>query len=86
MQEIYVDTREVDVEVGLCFLSIDEPTTYAEAADNENWRQAIMEDIAAIERNNTWELAELPRRHRAIGLKWVYQVKKNPEGEVVKHK
>lgn len=28
----------------------------------------------------------LPKDHKAIGLKWVYKLKKNPEGEIVKHK
>jgi macrodomain Ter protein organizer (MatP/YcbG family) len=27
----------------------------------------------------------LPPRQRPIGLKWVYKVKKNTEGEIVKH-
>jgi hypothetical protein len=29
---------------------------------------------------------ELPKGHRAIGLKWVFKIKKNEHGEVVKHK
>jgi hypothetical protein len=28
----------------------------------------------------------LPAGHRAIGLKWVFKVKKDPEGNIVKHK
>ena len=28
----------------------------------------------------------LPKGHKAIGLKWVYKVKRDPEGNVVKHK
>lgn len=36
--------------------------------------------------NNTWCLVDLPARQRAIWLKWVYKVKKNSIGEVVKHK
>jgi hypothetical protein len=29
---------------------------------------------------------DLPRGHNAIGLKWVYKLKRNEEGEVVKYK
>ncbi|KAF0921310.1 hypothetical protein E2562_003111 [Oryza meyeriana var. granulata] len=37
-------------------------------------------------RNQTWRLVPLPPGHRPIGLKWVYKVKKNAAGEVIKHK
>ena len=43
-------------------------------------------EIQAIEANQTWEVSELPRNHKAIGLKWVFKVKKDPEGNVVKYK
>jgi hypothetical protein len=37
----------------------------------------------AIEDNQTWTLCALPQGHRAIGLKWVFKLKKNDLGEVV---
>jgi hypothetical protein len=43
-------------------------------------------EIEEVERNNTWELVNLPHRHRPIGLKWVYKLKKNEPDEVIKHK
>jgi hypothetical protein len=36
--------------------------------------------------NQIWSLEDLPRGHRAIGLKWVYKLKRNEEGVMVKHK
>jgi hypothetical protein len=42
--------------------------------------------IDSIKRNQTWELADLPQGHRAITLKWVYKLKRNEAGEIVKHK
>jgi hypothetical protein len=33
-----------------------------------------------------WELANIPQVYRAITLKWVYKLKQNETGEVVKHK
>ena len=35
-----------------------------------------------IKKNDTWELASLPKGHKAIGVKWVYRAKKNAKGEV----
>jgi hypothetical protein len=40
----------------------------------------------AVERNRTWELADLPTGHRAITLKWVYKLKKDEAKVVIKHK
>jgi hypothetical protein len=34
------------------------------------------EEIEAIKKNNTWELTTLPPRHKSIGVKWVYKIKK----------
>ena len=44
------------------------------------------EELNSIEKNNTWELVELPKNKKAIGVKWVYKVKVNPKGEVVRYK
>jgi hypothetical protein len=46
----------------------------------------MVEELRAIEENNTWELIELPSGRSAIGLKWVFKVKKNEHGDVVRHK
>ena len=40
----------------------------------------------AVERNRTWELADLPPGHRAITLKRVFKLKKDEAGAIVKHK
>jgi hypothetical protein len=39
-----------------------------------------------IEDNRTWELTNLLVGHRTIGLKWVYKVKCNESGDIVRHK
>ena len=42
--------------------------------------------MKAIESNNTWTLVTRPPNHKAIGLKWVYMLKKDTKGAVVKYK
>ena len=44
------------------------------------------EEIAAIEMRNAWELTDLPRGHKTIGVKWVYNTKLKENGEVDKYK
>jgi hypothetical protein len=45
-----------------------------------------VDELQSIEENNSWSLTELPSGRCAIGLKWVFKVKKNQLGEVVRHK
>ncbi|KAH0754091.1 hypothetical protein KY290_024361 [Solanum tuberosum] len=42
--------------------------------------------IAAIEKNNTWELTNLPKSQRSIGVRLIYKTKLNESGEVDKYK
>ncbi|GKV48172.1 hypothetical protein SLEP1_g54998 [Rubroshorea leprosula] len=51
-----------------------------------DYEKAMDEEIAAIERNNTWELIELPKGKKAIGVKWVYKTKLKENGEIDKFK
>ena len=44
------------------------------------------DEINAIERNDTWELIDLPKGHKIIGVKWVYKTKLKENGEINKHK
>ena len=44
------------------------------------------EEIEAIEKNQTQELANLPNDKKSIGVKWVYKAKKNEKGEVTRYK
>ena len=37
-----------------------DPVTFEEAVKQSKWRKAMDEELAAIERNNTWKLTELP--------------------------
>lgn len=59
---------------------------YEDAAGSPIWQNAMAEEIATIERNETWELMNLPEGKNVIGLKWVYRTKYNADGEVQKHK
>lgn len=43
-------------------------------------------EMESIEKNNTWQLTGLPKGHKAIGLKWIYKLKKDADGKIVKYK
>ena len=39
------------------------------------WKDAMVEEMSSLYKNDTWELTELPKEKKAIGCKWVYAKK-----------
>lgn len=64
----------------------EELATVEEAKSSEAWRKAMLEEMISIEENKTWSLVSLPKGHRSIGLKWVFKLKRDEHGTVVKQK
>jgi hypothetical protein len=62
------------------------PRSFAEAEKDAACRVAMKAEMDAVEKNRTWELADLPRGHRAITLKWVFKLKRDEVGAIIKHK
>lgn len=63
-----------------------EPWTYKEAAQEQRWRVAMQAEIAALEKNKTWDLTFLPRGKRVIGCKWVYKTKYRSNASIERDK
>ncbi|RDY14617.1 Copia protein, partial [Mucuna pruriens] len=63
-----------------------EPIEFEKGMIEEKWLKAMKDEINSIEKNQTWELVDPPSNKKLIPLKWVYKVKVNPRGEVVKNK
>ncbi|XP_022852676.1 uncharacterized protein LOC111374254 [Olea europaea var. sylvestris] len=61
-------------------------TEQQEASTNKRWQKAMDEEISSIEKNNAWKLTELPEGKKAIGVKWVYKIKKNIQGKIQRYK
>jgi hypothetical protein len=75
-----------DVTEQLLLASDTEPSIFAEAQKHECWRNAMLDEMTAIEANGTWQLIDPPARSRPIGLKWVYKAKKDVAGHITKYK
>jgi hypothetical protein len=76
------DTEQAELHA----VSVEEPRSLKDADGDPNWVAAMEEELKSIRDNDTWALAELPRGHHAIGLKWVYKVKRDENGAIVKYK
>ncbi|KAJ0868636.1 putative RNA-directed DNA polymerase [Helianthus annuus] len=87
INEIYNATSPIlDYEACQFALSAVEPSTHHEAIVIKEWKAAMEEEIAALERHQTWSLTELPHDKKPIGLKWVFKLKFNADGKIQKHK
>jgi hypothetical protein len=62
-----------------------DPSTYEEAAKFDIWRKAMDQEIESIEKNDTWELTDLPSGSKKIGVRWIYKTKYNEAGKVDKY-
>ena len=84
--DIYNETEETEPGDELLLMGIDEPVNYMQACKKKEWKNAMERELESIENNNTWKLMELPPGSKAIDLKWVFKLKKDSDGNVVKHK
>jgi hypothetical protein len=63
-----------------------EPRSFAEAERHAARRAAMQLEMDAVEKNCTCELADLPHGHNAITLKWVFKLRRDEAGAIVKQK
>ena len=66
--------------------SVQIPKNWKEAKQDPRWKEAMLEELAALEKNDTWELVPSPPRKKVVDCKWIYTVKQNPEGKVERYK
>ncbi|KAK1686214.1 hypothetical protein QYE76_047062 [Lolium multiflorum] len=62
------------------------PRDWEEAKLIPKWKAAMLEELGALEKNDTWELVTLPPGKKAVGCKWVFKIKKTPNGTVERYK
>nr|GEX73744.1 retrovirus-related Pol polyprotein from transposon TNT 1-94 [Tanacetum cinerariifolium] len=68
------------------FLTSVEPKTYKEALTQSCWIEAMQEELNEFERLEVWELVPRPDKVMVITLKWIYKVKLNELGGILKNK
>ncbi|GKB57379.1 ribonuclease H-like domain-containing protein [Tanacetum coccineum] len=76
--EKHVNYSKLDF-VNFCFATTlkksTKPKTYYEAIKDNNWIEAMNNEIEALNRNNTWTITELPVGRKLIGCKWLFKLK-----------
>ncbi|GKB33379.1 retrovirus-related pol polyprotein from transposon TNT 1-94 [Tanacetum coccineum] len=68
------------------FLTFIESKNYKEALQESCWIEAMQEELNEFERLEVWELVPRPDRVMIITLKWIFKVKLDELGGVLKNK
>nr|GEX00161.1 integrase, catalytic region, zinc finger, CCHC-type, peptidase aspartic, catalytic [Tanacetum cinerariifolium] len=68
------------------FLTSVKPKTYKEALTQSRWIEAMQEELNEFERLEVWELVPRPDKVMVITLKWIYKVKLDELGGILKNK
>jgi hypothetical protein len=67
----------------------DDPRTVREAVnskDSKLWKKAMVEEMDALDKNEAWDIVELPAGRKFVGSKWLFKKKFNAQGKVEKYK
>nr|GEZ73669.1 integrase, catalytic region, zinc finger, CCHC-type, peptidase aspartic, catalytic [Tanacetum cinerariifolium] len=63
-----------------------EPKTYKDALSQSCWIESMQEELNEFERIEVWELVPRPVKVMVITLKWIYKVKLDELGGILKNK
>lgn len=63
-----------------------EPTSVSHALSHFSWRQAMAEEFSALQRHGTWTLTLPPPHANIVGCKWVFRIKRKPDGTIEQYK
>lgn len=62
------------------------PTSIHEALKIPKWKVAVMEEMQALKKNDTWEIVELPKGKYPVGCKWVFTIKYKSYVDIERYK
>jgi len=54
--------------------------------EDPRWTKAMVDEMAALEKNNTWDLVSLPRGEKTVDCKWVFTIKHRADGTIERYK
>jgi hypothetical protein len=64
----------------------EEPTTFEEAVQKGQWKEAMTEEHQSIMKNEVWEIVPRPKGKSVVTSKWVYKIKHVADGSVDNYK
>ncbi|KAL6319902.1 hypothetical protein AAG906_036975 [Vitis piasezkii] len=59
-----------------------EPTCVSQALSQPQWCDAMSSELTALMKHGTWDLVSIPLNYNPVGCKWVFRIKRKPDGSV----
>ena len=63
-----------------------DPHTYEDAAHYPRWKKSTKEEFSSLQKNNTWELVDLPPGRKLVQCKCVLKTNFTADGSPLKYK
>ena len=63
-----------------------EPPTYTIASKIPEWQQTMASEFEALQQQQTCSLVPSSSTQNVVGCRWVYKIKRNPDGSVSRYK
>nr|XP_033510135.1 uncharacterized mitochondrial protein AtMg00820-like [Nicotiana tomentosiformis] len=70
----------------LSIFSVSIPQNWREVCADPKWKQAMIEEMKSLSKNETWELVTSPPDKKLVGCKWVFTMKHKADGSIERFK
>lgn len=65
-------------------ISIAKPTSYEDAARQQVWKDATMEEYQSIMKSDVWDVVPRPKGKLVVTTKWLFKIKHASDGSIEK--
>ena len=56
------------------------------SSNKHDWSKSILKELESLEKNNVFQVVQKPNNRKVISCRWVFALKRNSSGEVIRHK
>ncbi|KAH9784249.1 retrovirus-related pol polyprotein from transposon RE1 [Citrus sinensis] len=62
------------------------PNSVQEALKDPKWEAAMNDEMRSLQKNQIWELVDLPPEKKPVGCRWIYTIKYKADGSIERYK
>ncbi|KAH9802383.1 hypothetical protein KPL71_001364 [Citrus sinensis] len=62
------------------------PNSVQETLKDPKWKAAMNDEMRSLQKNQTWELVDLPPGKKPMGCRWIYTIKYKADGSIERYK
>ena len=80
---VYLQESKIDLGMN------NDPVSFSQAIesiDSSKWIDAIEDELKSMDKNQVWDLIELPKDCKKVGSKWVFKTKCDSKGNIERYK